>query len=91
MKTGKNGKRAKKANSDFRDFKTRWEAIQAADEFSKNNADPQLRFWGCRTPEDIRWWIMFNMILSLSETLQTSLEDEYLRRIQQNHFNSTLM
>jgi hypothetical protein len=72
--------------SEILECKTKLQAIELADrEHPPHKLLKDLyKSHGIKTPEQIRSFVIFNMLRSISEKLDPGLENIYLNRIQEN-------
>ena len=72
--------------TDITQCKTKLQAIKLADrEHPPHKVIKDLcRAHGFKTPEQIRDFVFFNMLRSISEKLDPGIENIYLNRIQEN-------
>lgn len=78
-----------KVNQSSSQFKNYAEAIRKADETTPANMETLIRLnnknnYPIKTKEDVRFYVLINYIRSIDEALNKTLEDAYLRRIQDN-------
>jgi len=76
----------KKTISDISECKTKLQAIALADSQHKPHETIKdlCLAYGFTTPQQIRDFVLFNMLRSISEKLDPGIENVYLNRIQEN-------
>jgi hypothetical protein len=74
----------KKADKNPYGFKNYIEARDKADTEYPANPETLKSLNELKTKEDVRFYVLMNYIRSIDGALNTTLEDAYLRRIQEN-------